>query len=104
MGDGGFATDTDQLRKGAKTYLGNLIEDLEAAQRVLQEAGNFTDAFRGQGSLFNGITGFWDDTHHYVLRVLADNTENIRLSQQALVEIADRYDQDDQSGAEGMPG
>ncbi|MFD0487542.1 hypothetical protein ACFQ0O_11510 [Saccharopolyspora spinosporotrichia] len=37
------------------------------------------------------------------LRVLADNTEGIQLLQDALVEVANRYDQDDHGAAEGMP-
>lgn len=100
-----FAADVDELRFGAKTHLGNAIDTLEQTTSVVNATVATDRAFGNLGggdSVFAGILPPWEDARHNLLRVIEDNTENLRLSQDALIEVADRYEEADRNAAASM--
>jgi hypothetical protein len=100
-----FSADVDELRSGAKTHLGDAINTLLQTSSVIRGTVANDSAFdnlEGGDGVFSGILLPWAYTRDNLLRVIADNTENLRLSQAALLEIADRYERTDQNAAASM--
>jgi hypothetical protein len=100
-----FEADVAALRSGAKELLGATIDDLSHATGHVRRTGACDDAFEHidhGGGLFTGVGGQWTVVRDYLLRVFEDNTENLRLAQEALLEVADRYEEADQGSAAAM--
>lgn len=101
----GFEADIAALRSGAKELLGASIDDLSRATGQVRRTGAYDDAFQHidhGGGLFTDIGDRWTVVRDYLVRVFEDNTENLRLAQQALLEIADRYEEADQRSTAAM--
>ena len=101
----GFEADIAALRSGVKELLGATIDDVSHATGQVRRTGAYDDAFGHidhGGGLFTGIGDRWTAVRDYLVRVFEDNTENLRLAQQALLEIADRYEETDRASAAAM--
>jgi hypothetical protein len=102
----GYTVDTDELRTAARTHLDGLASDLEAARSKIVSTEKELTAFAGgghPGELFVGLAPRFEETTYYLDRVLQENTENLRLSADALREIANRYDENEQEAIRRMP-
>lgn len=98
----GFSIEVEALRHGAKRFLGAAIDDLLAAKLAFDAVKGHDHAFEGGDDLFAEIQIRWEEMRHYFDRVFTDNIENLTLSREALLEIADRYERADDESARSL--
>jgi hypothetical protein len=104
MADSDFEVDVENLRRGANRYLGAAIDDMSTAKAEFDKARGHVYAFEGGDDLFSEVRTRWEEMQHYFDRVFDDNIENLTLAQEALLEIASRYEEADNASAESLRG
>lgn len=101
----GFRANPDDLKLVANGDLEAIITDYvePAKEKVSSTAKYDGDAFKGSSEVAV-VEAKWSEARDLLKRVLEDNTENLELSRRALVEIADRYIEADETVAAHLRG
>lgn len=97
MGDG-FNADPEDLKRVAEGDLDTIINDHVVVAKKCVSATTMHDpeAFSGGGEVTRVESGF-RDARDLLVRVLEENAENLGLAKKALVEVADRYIESDET-------
>jgi hypothetical protein len=98
----GFTASPEGLRYTAKHDLETLIDRLEDGKgRLTSTVKHDSEAFTG-GSEVEQAQVAWHEARELLVSVFEDNIENLKLAQDALVEIARRYGADDEEATHAI--
>lgn len=99
-----FEVNVDELRAASNEHLGASIGYLQETVADVRRTANHDGAFDGGDGMFSYVGDTWANTRIEITRVLDANVENLKLSEGALNEIANRYEEVDLNSAAALNG